>query len=154
MFNQKFHPFVLAMQNMQLAVQQRSKIAAFAIGYASACNMALPSTEVENANDYFRLNLEPAIKRVVSTFNEQVLLDCQTACDMARNFWLLRYEAVHRCPRMDQVDGDFFASVFGVQRFFAPNDIAFLNENAPAINSLYNKACELVKEYLNPSPTE
>lgn len=150
MFNQKFQPFVLSIQNMQLAVQLRSKIAAYAIGYAIACNMALPSTEVENAQDYFRVNLEPLSKRVVSVFNEQILLDCNTACDMARNFWLLRYEAVHKCPRMDQIPGDFFSSVFGVSRFFAPRDVEFLNEHASNVNMVYQKACNIVQEYLNP----
>lgn len=148
MFQQKYHPFVTAFQNLPLAVQARAKCAAYAIGYAAACNMALPSTEVDSHGDYYTANLESGVKTIVSNFNEQILIDCTVALEMARKFWMLRYEAVHRCPRMDQIEGDFFASVFGVERLFAPNDIKFLNENAKNINILYQRACEVVQAEL------
>lgn len=144
--NTKLFPFVKVMQNLPGSVQDRHRIAAIAIGYACACNSILPTSEVENADQHYTLNVEPFAKRVISALNEVSVLDSALALDFARKYWLLRYEAVHKCPRMDMIPGDFFSSVFGVAKFFSPETIAFCNAQAQHIGAVYVFTCNVIAE--------
>lgn len=144
--NLKMLPFVNVLQTLQLPIQSRQRAAAIAIGYAAACHIPLPSSEVADAEDYFRSNSQATVRSVVSLFNEGVVIETNLAQEFARNFWLMRYEAVHRCPRMDQIPGSFFCSVFGVARFFSPKAQAFCDENAKSINAIYQVVCGLVTD--------
>lgn len=146
--NLKLTPFIYTLQSLQMPIQSRQRAAAIAIGYAAACHIPLPTSEVADAEDYFRANAMAAVRSTVSFFNEGVVIDTNLAQEFARNFWLLRYEAVHRCPRMDQLPGDFFGSVFGVARFFAPETQVFCNEHAKAISAIYCTACDLITDTL------
>lgn len=146
--NIKLLPFVNALQALKLPVQDRQKVAAIAIGYAAACHAALPSSEVAEAQDYFRTTHAPAIRQVVSYFNEGVVIDTRAAEEFARNFWTMRYEAVHRCPRMDQIPGDFFGSVFGAAKFFSEDTRKFCDANARDIQDVYLVACGRITEML------
>lgn len=144
--NLKLMPFMNAMQQLRSDVVTRQKVAAIAIGYASACNCPLPSGEVANASDHYNSAVAATVRRIVSTFNEGVLFDVTLAQDFARSFWLMRYEAVHRCPRMDQIQGNFFCSVFGVAKFFSPENHKFCDENASNINVVYQATCAIIQE--------
>lgn len=144
--NVKLFPFQAVMQSLKGPVQERHRIAAVAIGYACACNSVLPTSEVDDAETHYRLTVEPFAKRVVSALNEVSVLDTAMALDFARSFWLLRYEAVHKCPRMDQVPGDFFCSVFGVPKFFSPDTIAFANTHNQAIGTVYTHICNVIAD--------
>lgn len=144
--NAKLFPFVKVMQNLPGSVQDRYRIAAVAIGYACACNSILPTSEVANAEEHYRMSVEPFAKRVISALNEVSVLDSAMALDFARKYWLLRYEAVHKCPRMDMIPGDFFCSVFGVAKFFPPETIAFCNSQSQNIASVYVFVCNLIAE--------
>jgi hypothetical protein len=144
--NAKLFPFVKVMQNLPGSVQDRYRIAAVAIGYACACNSILPTSEVDNAEEHYRMSVEPFAKRVISTLNEVSVIDTAMALDFARKYWLLRYEAVHKCPRMDMIPGDFFASVFGVSKFFSPETVQFCNAQSQHIASVYVFICNLIAE--------
>lgn len=144
--NAKLFPFVKVMQNLPGSVQDRYRIAAIAIGYACACNSILPSSEVANAEEHYRLSIEPFAKRVISGMNEVSVIDTAMALDFARKFWLLRYEAVHKCPRMDMVPGDFFCSVFGVPKFFSPETQEFVNKQSQNIGTVYTYICNVIAE--------
>jgi hypothetical protein len=144
--NAKLFPFVNVMQSLPGAVQERHRIAAIAIGYACACNSVLPSSEVDDADAHYRMTLEQFAKRVISTLNEVSVFDTAMALDFARKFWLLRYEAVHKCPRMDQIPGNFFSSVFGVPKFFAPEMVEFANTHNQAISRVYLHICNVIAD--------
>ncbi len=144
--NAKLYPFMKVMESLSGPVQDRHRIAAIAIGYACACNSILPSSEVDDADSHYRMSVEQFAKRVISTLNEVSRIDTALALDFARSFWLLRYEAVHKCPRMDQVPGDFFCSVFGVSKFFSPDTVAFANANNAAIGTVYTHICNVIAD--------
>lgn len=144
--NAKLFPFVNIMQHLSGPVQVRHRIAAIAIGYACACNSILPSSEVDDAQILYTNSVEPFAKRVISTLNEVSVIDTALALSFARSFWLLRYEAVHKCPRMDQVPGDFFCSVFGVPKFFSPETIEFTNEYNRQIGVVYTHICNVIED--------
>lgn len=134
------------MQSLTNPVQERHRIAAIAIGYACACNSILPSSEVENAEAHYRISVEPFAKRVISVLNEVSVLDTAMALDFARKFWLLRYEAVHKCPRMDAIPGNFFCSVFGVAKFFPSETVEFANTHSFGIATVYTHVCNMIAE--------
>lgn len=142
----QFFPFVNVMQNLRGPVQERHRAAAIAIGYACACNSQLPSAEVDNAEEHYRVNVETFAKRVISTLNEVSNIDTTQALEFARKFWLLRYEAVHKCPRMDTVPNDFFASVFGVPKYFSPDTVQFANAQSSNIAAVYAHVCNVIAE--------
>ena len=142
----QFYPFVGVMQKLTGAVNDRQRAAAIAIGYACACNSPLPSAEVDNAEEHYRVNVESFTKRIVSTLNEVSLFDVVMAMEFARKFWMLRYEAVHKCPRMASVPNDFFASVFGVPKYFSPETVQFANANADNIASVYLHVCNTIAD--------
>lgn len=144
--NAKLFPFVNVMQNLRGPVQERYRVAAIAIGYACACNSILPSSEVANAEDHYRTSVEAFAKRVISGLNEVSVFDTAMALDFARKFWLLRYEAVHKCPRMDMIPGDFFGSVFGVPKFFSPETIEFVNTQSVNIATVYAYVCNNIAD--------
>lgn len=144
--NAKLFPFVKVMQTLPGAVQERHRIAAVAIGYACACNSILPTSEVDDAEAHYRISVEPFAKRVISVLNEVSVIDTPMALDFARKFWLLRYEAIHKCPRMDALPGDFFSSVFGVAKFFSPDTIAFVNAQASHIATVYTHTCNVIAD--------
>jgi hypothetical protein len=144
--NIKLSPFVNVMQRLRGSIQERQRIAAIAIGYACACNSNLPSSAVEDAAEHYAMNVEAFAKRVISTMNEVSVIDTTLALEFSRKFWLLRYEAVHKCPRMDSVPGDFFASVFGVPKFFSPETTAFANTHANDIATVYQHICNVIAE--------
>lgn len=144
--NAKLFPFVSVMQSLTNPVQERHRIAAIAIGYACACNSILPSSEVDNAETHYRISIEPFAKRVISVLNEVSVIDTAMALDFARKFWLLRYEAVHKCPRMDAIPGNFFCSVFGVAKFFPPETVAFADANSSSIATVYTHICNVIAE--------
>jgi hypothetical protein len=144
--NSKLYPFVGVMQNLRGSIQDRHRIAAIAIGYACACNAALPSSEVVNAEEHYRMSVEQFAKRVISTMNEVSIIDTAMALDFARKFWLLRYEAVHKCPRMDMMPNNFFSSVFGVPKFFSPETIEFCNAQSSNIATVYTHICNVIAE--------
>lgn len=142
----KYTQFVTVLQRLDAAIKDRHRIAANAIGYACACNSPLPSAEVECAETYFKINVAPFAQRVISGFNEATVIDTAASLDFARKYWLLRYEAVHKCPRMDCLPGDFFCSVFGVPKFFSPDDVEFCNKFSQQISYVYSQICGMIKD--------
>lgn len=144
--NAKLFPFVKVMQSLSGAVQERHRIAAVAIGYACACNSLLPTSQLDDAEAHYSISVEPFAKRVISVLNEVSVIDTAMALDFARKFWLLRYEAVHKCPRMDMLPGDFFGSVFGVPKFFSPETTEFVNAQSSNIATVYTHVCNVIAE--------
>lgn len=144
--NAKLFPFVKVMQSIAGPVQERHRIAAIAIGYACACNSILPTSEVDDAEEHYRMTVEQFAKRVISVLNEVSVIDAPMALDFARKFWLLRYEAVHKCPRMDMLPGDFFGSVFGVAKFFSPETMQFCNTHNSNIATVYTHICNVIAD--------
>lgn len=144
--NLNYQPFIQTLQRLQTPVKDRHRIAAIAIGYAIACNSILPSSEVDNVETHYANTINPFAQQVISGFNEATLIDTTAALEFARKFWIMRYEAVHKCPRMETIPGDFFCSVFGVAKFFSAEDITFANTNSKEISFVYNNVCNLIKD--------
>lgn len=144
--NAKLIPFVDAVQNITGAVQDRHRIAAIAIGLACSCNSQLPTSKVEDTELHYRNIVEGQSKIVISQLNEAIVFDSKLALDFARKFWLLRYNAVYNCARVDSVKGDFFASVFGIAKFFPPELVEFADNNNVSISSVYLQACNFIQE--------
>ena len=149
--NAKLFPFVKIMQSIPGAVQERHRIAAVAIGYACACNSILPTSEVDDSENHYRVTVEPFARRVISLMNEAAVIDTAMALDFARKFWLLRYEAVHKCPRMDSIPGNFFSSVFGVPKFFSPEMIQFADTHNDSIARVYTHICNVIEDTFKPT---
>lgn len=141
-------PFINAMQSLRCDISTRQRIAAVAIGYAAACNSPLPSGEVASAGEHYDANIRPLVRQVVSRFNEGILFDLALAQDFARNFWMMRYDAVHSCPRMDQIPGNFFCSVFGVAKYFSEEQQQFCNQHNQDIAFVYRTCCAIIKDML------
>lgn len=143
----KYQPFVQILQRLQSPIKDKHRIAAIAIGYACACSAGMPSAEVENAELHYVNNVEALAKRIISAFNEATVIDTASALAFSRSFWLLRYDAIHKCPRLESIPGDFFSSVFGVSKYFSADLIDFANKNNEEISFVYTHVCNVIKEH-------
>ena len=140
-------------RNAPIAV--RGRILAVAVGMSLGCRLPLPASVVADPHEYYTSHVERPVSRIVSDFNEQTILDVKYAAAMARNFWMMRYDAAHGCPRLGISEGlcssiseGFFMSMFSVNSYFSVNEVEFLNEQHVNIANVYNVCCQLVADML------
>lgn len=126
----------------------RKKIVSLAVGYAIACHIPMPTTKVVNHCDFFDLNKEMYVRTWAGTFNEATPLDISEVVENARNFWVMRYNAVYNCPSLDIVEGDFFQSLFGAPNHFNEETVTLLNKHNLKIAPIYRAACLVLSEQL------
>lgn len=125
----------------------RGRVLAIAIGMSLGCQLPLPSSEVADPAEYYATHVERPVASIVSSFNEQTILDVKYAAIMAKNFWMQRYDVAHRCPRLGMTS-DFFASLYSISAYFSVNEVELMNEQHYNIANVYNVCCPLVRELL------
>lgn len=144
--NLKYMPYVNATNKLSIPVMERGRVIATAVGQAIACSMALPAQEVDSASEYYMATVQSEVFSMISKFNEVVVFNSQFCADIARRFWLMRYDAYARCPRRERPTNDFFHAFFGTTDYFSEDDIKFLNEYKDAIFDVYSPVCDLIHE--------
>lgn len=143
----EFVPYFELASSIDQPYVVRKSIIALAVGYAVACNLELPSAELANPQEHYASKFESAARGWVGYFNEVTVMDCPAACEAARNFWMIRYNAVHNCPSLDMIDGDFFKSMMGATSYFSPETIALLDKHNDVIAPIYRAACLVLKNW-------
>jgi len=111
----------------------------------------LPTTQVEDPSNYFKINVVPGLNAIVSEWNESMVLDPKAVIDQARTFWLVRYTAAFPLSRlMYAAKGDFFSTVFGVYGVVSPALQEFLDGSCKlAILTLANEAVAILHQSSN-----
>lgn len=112
----------------------------FAIAAAVACSVAdyltVPTSKVDSPSGEYARSAALLVRDHIGCFNEVAPFDVRLALELARKFWMLRYETVHVRRLHDVCPGDYFCGYFSVNRNFSGDEIASLNKLAPEIGLL------------------
>lgn len=65
------------------------------LGAAIAYALPVPATGARNADTYYTQNCFTNVDSFVCELNEMFLVEIQTALDVARTLWTMRYRSVH-----------------------------------------------------------
>lgn len=138
---------------MNVPVYDRAQIIAAAIGQAIACRMPIPSAPVTSSQEYFDSNIMSEAMNLISSFNEQAVLNVTLSLDYTRKFWLMRYDISAKCPRRTRADNSFFSAFFGVNDYFSGQEQEFLDKNFTTIFDVYSSVCDCLAEALDAAVT-
>lgn len=122
-------------------VTTRSNVLAAAVGFALARCAALPSSAVEDANNYFNITVSPVVRDRVGAVNEQLIIPVNDTLQWARAFWQIRYATAHQPRNWVPVVGsvNFFDSFTQADTFLSLEQVALLNGKRDAIFEIANE---------------
>lgn len=119
------------------------------IGLANALAkyLVLPSSEVENQEEFFIDNCFTKVREDASAFNELCVIDVDTVISLAKQFWRLRYNALYQEERiyvntLNATAMDFF----GIGMVLSPEVCKTLSEEAKDCITATNGYFEVFKE--------
>ena len=119
----------------------KAKVITAAIALAISNTLSLPTSELEDPTHHFNLQVQGAVKPIVSTWNENVVMDAKECVEMVRAFWTIRYYAAHPSSRPIFSDNvSFWDSLFSVKTFISPTINVMLNANVGSIIDLSRSA--------------
>lgn len=143
---QSHMPYIQAVARLSQDSVTKTQIVAAAVAVATAISLPLPSTPVESPEGYYASTCALLATGEVGEYNEEAVLDVPQALEMTRNFWLLRYNALHQTVLVPPTHGSFFMGFTGASRFFSHKDICLLNEYADEIFSIQLSIREIKRQ--------
>jgi hypothetical protein len=126
-------PYIQAVAALSQDSVVRTRICAAAVAVVTAYVQALPSAPVELPEAYYTSICLALAKGEVGEYNEQAVLDVQSALSLTHKFWMMRYNSVHQAALTPPKKGAFLSSLTGIARFFSDEEITFLNDYAEDI---------------------
>ena len=146
----RFSVFNTAVQRCEIDHVSRNRVVACAIGTAIARRLALPSSEVDTISGHFRLQHSETVRAIVSSANEEVIMQPKSAVEFSELMYRFRYNTAFPLRVFSQqLPYDFFCSVAGVDQFVSPEEFQFLNENRASILGLADIFEYCLKEHFN-----
>lgn len=134
--NPKYLKFTTAVSGLRLTGPDRSFAIAAAVASSVADFSEIPATPSDTPNSAYLNMAAMAIRGAVGAFNEASPFDVRLALDLARKFWMLRYETLH-VRRIHDADADnYFFGYMNVKRNFSEDEICCLNKHSKEINIL------------------
>lgn len=125
----------------------RSRIVTAAIALAAALAASLPSSEVSDPVNHFQMNIQLGVRQKIYAANEGAVFDAKGAEELARQFWLVRYQALFpKDLNFLYSQYGFFDTVMGVSSYVSPEQVEFLHQYKREIFSLVPQARVLICE--------
>jgi hypothetical protein len=121
-------PYIQAVTVLGQDSTIRTRIAAAGVAVATAYSQPVPSTPVDVPETYYADNCLALAKGEVGEYNEEAVIDTQSALSLTHKFWLLRYNTVHQAALVPPKKGAFLSCLTGTTRFFSAEESEFLNE--------------------------
>jgi len=123
---------------------QKARILTSAIALAIANNGQMPSSEVEDATNFFVTNVLASVRSIASCWNENMVFDYRACTELARAFWMIRYNAAYpaRIP-FYSMHTCFFNAITGVERYMSQEQQDFLEKFKNEILQLTIAAMEV-----------
>lgn len=143
---QSHMPYIKAVARLCQDSVTKTQIVAAAVATATAISLPMPSTPVESPEAYYASTCAMLSHGEVGEYNEEAVLDVPMALEMTRNFWLLRYNALHQTVLVPPTHGSFFMGFTGASRFFSPSEIHLLNDFADEIFSIQLSIKEIKRQ--------
>jgi hypothetical protein len=127
-------------------IEDRKKILALAVSIAVARTMQIPTSIVENVNQYFNSTLINEVNSKVYKINEQIVFDTDLAISNCRAYWMVRYYTVY--PDSLEVivseDFDFYCKLAGVDKFIPVDQYKYANDNKLVLSQIVNKLKNII----------
>lgn len=122
---------------------QQKNLRSIALGIAVARQVPLPSTALEQSqvNGYYVGAVSNIVSSAVSDFNEQLVVDFDTAVDTARAMWFIRYRAAHPAKYIPLLpgDADILVKLLEAGVVFSKDLHDFCNANATLLITTVNR---------------
>ena len=122
-------------------VTTRSSTLAAAVGFALARCAPLPSSQVDDAGNYYNISVSPVVRDRVGAVNEQLIIPVEHTLQWARAFWQIRYATAHLpknwVPAAESVN--FFDSFTQADVFLSREQFDLLNGKRDAIFAIANE---------------
>lgn len=115
----------------------KTLVAELAISHALSQRLALPTTRMGDANNYFNLHHVETIRYVLNDINEEIVFDIHSTVHLIRSFWLVRYFAAF--PNIVSVvdnGSTFFEAMFNADLYFSNELRAMMSKYKKEIASL------------------
>ena len=113
-----------------------------------ADKLALPSSQVDNIDEFYGQTNSLRVDEVISNLNELMVVDIQLMRRLIRNFWMMRYSiAFPGNPQFGSCSADPVGCFIGYEFFVSPDLIARIRE-VQDVQSVLND-CRLVIDALS-----
>jgi hypothetical protein len=141
----QFIPFFNRADTVISSFDDRSRIIGTAVALAASRLVSVPSAPVDVPSTHYNFTVLPQVMELIAGFNEQVVFDVKHALAQAREFWFLRYHAVHPCGQVViDLDIGFYDNVLGVAEWVDDDSHKFNNEHKIEIFALAQLAFDLM----------
>lgn len=128
--------FLSAVGALRLTGPDRTFAVAAAVAASVADFIAVPAAKDDSPSGEYARSAALLVREHIGCFNEVAPFDIRCALELARKFWMLRYETIHARRVHDVCNGDYFCGYFNVARNFSENEVTCLNKLANEIGLL------------------
>jgi hypothetical protein len=147
MINVRFTDFSTYVTSRIPGAVEQQKAISIALGVATARIIPALATGCAGESTHYDSIAVYGAMTVVSSFNEQVLVDVPLALETTRAFWMMRQNAANCCPAtlvLPQGNGTFIERAFGMNQHANPKTIEFCNKNPEVLATLVNRITALL----------
>lgn len=97
--------------------------------------LELPTTALDDPDDYFTVQCMMKARGCVNTINEQVIVNIPLTLELSKTFWLIRYRVLFPTLSTD-IEGNFFDRLYKTQVLLNDNTKDLINRNTTGILEL------------------
>ena len=115
----------------------------YALGKALSDQMAVPSSPIENIEEYFKNSAQTSNFEIMCVISELVPLDYEDMDQYIRMFWKLRYSLVHDTLMKLSRENNAF-DFFGIAHQLSIEQLTFINEHSVDLCRIYNKFINII----------
>lgn len=116
-----------------------------ALAYALTRELSLPSAEVTDIEQYFRIHHESTVFNRLGVVNEVLSLKDEIIRSHCRAFYSFRYNACYPAAiPLAMRDTRGVADFFGASKFFSENTLDVIDKEGPEITRLVNGFTEML----------
>lgn len=138
--------FLSAVSTIRLTGPDRSFAIAAAVASSVADFTAVPASKVDSPSGEYARSAAMMVGDQINGFNEVAPFDVRCALELARKFWMLRYDTVHVRRVHDVTPNDYFCGYFNVARNFSKDEVECLNRLAGPIGDLEIHVREILQK--------
>jgi hypothetical protein len=117
------------------------KATSIALGIGLSFRLQVPTSDGGHVAHYDSVLVHSALK-MISDFNETILVDVDLAARTCRSYWLMRYAAATRNPTgiaSPNAKGSFTEKIFGMHHYAIPEVQDFLENNSEVMVVIINR---------------
>lgn len=125
------------------------KATSIALGIVISRMLPIPSTESDSGESHYSFSVAASAAEIVSTFNENVLVDVNLVLDTARGHWMMRYANTY--PNLNASLSsigrhDFLMKLTGGARYINEDTHCFCEKYSELMVVIINRINRILKK--------